>query len=123
MLYDGHITCGADILSEDTSDESDKYKDYEEIANNEDSQINVGEDSSENADVMTTPDREELPLISTEKRRAIGKAAIFGAYINYMSAANEKGELFPYSQKAGLLDNKQNSAIFWNRHLEIFCSN
>ena len=42
MLYDGHITCGADILSEDTSDESDKYKDYEEIANNEDLQRSVG---------------------------------------------------------------------------------
>ena len=29
MLYDGHINCGADILSEDTSDKPDKY--YEEI--------------------------------------------------------------------------------------------
>lgn len=36
MLYDGHVNCGADILSEDTSDESDKYKYYEEIANDED---------------------------------------------------------------------------------------
>ena len=50
---------------------------------------------------MTTPDREELPLISTEKRRAIGKAAIFGAYMNYVSAANEKGELFPKSWVTG----------------------
>lgn len=41
MPYDGHITCGVDIPSEDTSDEPDKYKDYEEIANNEDLQINT----------------------------------------------------------------------------------
>ena len=101
MPYDGHITCGVDIPSEDTSGKSDKDKDYEEIANDEDSQINVGEASSENVAVMTTPDREELPLISTEKRRAIGKAAIFGAYINYVSAANEKGELFPESWVTG----------------------
>ena len=45
MLYDGHITCGADILSEDTSDESDKYKYYEEIANNEDLQGDTIESS------------------------------------------------------------------------------
>lgn len=42
MLYDGHVNCGADILSEDTSDESDKYKYYEEIANDEDLQRSVG---------------------------------------------------------------------------------
>jgi len=42
MLYDGHVNCGADTLSEDTSDESDKYKDYEEIANDEDLQRSVG---------------------------------------------------------------------------------
>lgn len=42
MLYDSHITCGVDILSEDTSDESDKYKYYEEIANDEDLQRSVG---------------------------------------------------------------------------------
>ena len=42
MLYDGHVNCGADILSEDTSDESDKYKAYEEIANDEDLQRSVG---------------------------------------------------------------------------------
>ena len=101
MQYDGHITCGVDIPSEDTSDESDKYKDYEEIANDEDSQINVGEASSENVDVMTAPDREELSLISTEKRRYIGKVAISGTYINDVSAANEKGELFPESWVTG----------------------
>lgn len=101
MLYDSHITCGADILSEDTSGKSDKDKQYEEIANNEDSQINVGEASSENVDVMTTPDREELLLISTEKRRYIGKVAISGTYINDVSAANEKGELFPESWVTG----------------------
>lgn len=42
MLYDGYVNCGADILSEDTSDESDKYKAYEEIANDEDLQRSVG---------------------------------------------------------------------------------
>lgn len=42
MLYDGYINCGADILSKDTSDESDKYKYYEEIANDEDLQRSVG---------------------------------------------------------------------------------
>ncbi len=42
MLYDGHANCGAGILSEDTSDESDKYKYYEEIANDEDLQRSVG---------------------------------------------------------------------------------
>ena len=42
MLYDGYVNCGADILSEDTSDESDKYKYYEEIANDEDLQRSVG---------------------------------------------------------------------------------
>ena len=42
MLYDSHVNCGADILSEDTSDESDKYKAYEEIANDEDLQRSVG---------------------------------------------------------------------------------
>jgi len=43
MLYDSHVNCGADILSEDTSDESDKYKYYEEeIANDEDLQRSVG---------------------------------------------------------------------------------
>lgn len=42
MLYDGHVNCGADILSEDTSDESDKYKYYEEITNDEDLQRSVG---------------------------------------------------------------------------------
>ena len=58
MLYDSHITCGVDILSEDTSDESDKYKYYEEIANNEDLQRSVGSEelggdtieSSQNSD-------------------------------------------------------------------------
>ena len=47
MLYDGHVNCGADILSEDTSDESDKY--YEEIANDEDLQGDTAE-SSQNSD-------------------------------------------------------------------------
>ena len=42
MPYDGYVNCGADILSEDTSDESDKYKAYEEIANDEDLQRSVG---------------------------------------------------------------------------------
>ena len=42
MLYDGYVNCGADILSKDTSDESDKYKYYEEIANDEDLQRSVG---------------------------------------------------------------------------------
>ena len=42
MLYDGYVNCGADILSEDISDESDKYKYYEEIANDEDLQRSVG---------------------------------------------------------------------------------
>ena len=42
MLYDGYVNCGADILSEYTSDESDKYKAYEEIANDEDLQRSVG---------------------------------------------------------------------------------
>ena len=42
MLYDGHVNCGADILSEDTSDKRDKYKEYEEIANDEDLQRSVG---------------------------------------------------------------------------------
>ena len=58
MLYDGHVNCGADILSEDTSDESDKYKYYEEIANDEDLQRSVGSEelggdtteSSQNSD-------------------------------------------------------------------------
>ena len=50
---------------------------------------------------MTTPDREELLLISTEKRRYIGKVAISGTYINDVSAANEKGELFPESWVTG----------------------
>ena len=50
---------------------------------------------------MTTPDREELPLISTKRRRDIGKAAILGAYINYVSAANEEGELFLKSWAIG----------------------
>ena len=49
MLYDGHINCGADILSEDTSDKRDKYKDYEEIANDEDLQGDTTE-SSQNSD-------------------------------------------------------------------------
>ena len=49
MLYDGHVNCGADILSEDTSDESDKYKYYEEIANDEDLQGDTTE-SSQNSD-------------------------------------------------------------------------
>ena len=48
-LYDGHVNCGADTLSEDTSDESDKYKDYEEIANDEDLQGDTAE-SSQNSD-------------------------------------------------------------------------
>ena len=48
MLYDGHINCGADILSEDTSDKRDKYKDYEEIANDEDLQRSVGSEELEN---------------------------------------------------------------------------
>lgn len=47
MLYDGHINCGADILSEDTSDKPDKY--YEEIANDEDLQGDTTE-SSQNSD-------------------------------------------------------------------------
>ena len=42
MLYDGYVNCGADILSEDTSDESDKYKAYEESANEEELQRRVG---------------------------------------------------------------------------------
>lgn len=92
MPYDSHITCGVDIPSEDTSGK---------IANNEGLQRSVGEASSENVDVTTTPVGEELSLISTEKRRAIGKAAIFGVYINYVSAANEKGELFPESWATG----------------------
>ena len=49
MLYDGYVNCGADILSEDTSDESDKYKAYEEIANDEDLQGDTTE-SSQNSD-------------------------------------------------------------------------
>lgn len=48
MLYDSHINCGADILSEDTSDKRDKYKDYEEIANDEDLQRSVGSEELEN---------------------------------------------------------------------------
>ena len=47
MLYDSHINCGADILSEDTSDKPDKY--YEEIANDEDLQGDTTE-SSQNSD-------------------------------------------------------------------------
>ena len=47
MLYDGHVNCGADILSEDTSDKPDKY--YEEIANDEDLQGDTTE-SSQNSD-------------------------------------------------------------------------
>ena len=47
MLYDGHINCGADILSEDTSDKPDKY--YEEIANDEDLQGDTTK-SSQNSD-------------------------------------------------------------------------
>lgn len=47
MLYDGHINCGADILSKDTSDKPDKY--YEEIANDEDLQGDTTE-SSQNSD-------------------------------------------------------------------------
>ena len=47
MLYDGHINCGADILSEDTSDKPAKY--YEEIANDEDLQGDTTE-SSQNSD-------------------------------------------------------------------------
>ena len=47
MLYHGHINCGADILSEDTSDKPDKY--YEEIANDEDLQGDTTE-SSQNSD-------------------------------------------------------------------------
>ena len=47
MLYDGHINCGADILSEDTSDKPDKY--YQEIANDEDLQGDTTE-SSQNSD-------------------------------------------------------------------------
>ena len=47
MLYDGHINCGEDILSEDTSDKPDKY--YEEIANDEDLQGDTTE-SSQNSD-------------------------------------------------------------------------
>ena len=47
MLNDGHINCGADILSEDTSDKPDKY--YEEIANDEDLQGDTTE-SSQNSD-------------------------------------------------------------------------
>ena len=47
MLYDGHINCGVDILSEDTSDKPDKY--YEEIANDEDLQGDTTE-SSQNSD-------------------------------------------------------------------------
>lgn len=50
---------------------------------------------------MATPDREELSLISTKKLRDIGRAAILGAYINYVSAANEKGELSPESWVTG----------------------
>jgi len=50
---------------------------------------------------MTTPGREELPLISTEGCRSIGRVAILGTYINDMSAANEKGELFPKSWVTG----------------------
>ena len=49
MLYDGHVNCGADILSEDTSDKRDKYKGYEEIANDEDLQGDTTE-SSQNSD-------------------------------------------------------------------------
>ena len=48
MLYDGHINCGADILSEDTSDKRDKYKDYEENCNDEDLQRSVGSEELEN---------------------------------------------------------------------------
>ena len=47
MLYDGHVNCGADILSEDTSDKPDKY--YEEIATDEDLQGDTTE-SSQNSD-------------------------------------------------------------------------
>ena len=101
MPYDSHTTCGVDILSEDTSGKSDKDKYYEEIANNEAQQINVDEASSENVDVTTTPGREELSLFSTEKRRDIGRVAILGTYINDMSAANDKGELFPKSWVTG----------------------
>ena len=50
MLYDGHVNCGADILSEDTSDKRDKYEGYEEIANDEDLQGDTTE-SSQNSDL------------------------------------------------------------------------
>ena len=59
------------------------------------------EASSENVDVMTTPDGKELPLIPAKVCRGIGKAAILSAYINDVSAANEKGELFPKSWVTG----------------------
>ena len=49
---------------------------------------------------MTTPDREELPLISTEGCRSIGKVAV-SDMINDVSAANEEGELFLKSWVTG----------------------
>mgnify|MGYP001012418094 CR=1 FL=1 len=75
MLYDGHVNCGADILSEDTSDESDKYKYYEEIANDEDLQRSVGGEelggdtieSSQNSDDYYQ-DLEDLTEAANDKK-------------------------------------------------------
>ena len=68
MLYDGHINCGADILSEDTSDKPDKY--YEEIANDEDLQGDTTE-SSQNSDpdvLDCYPDLEALTEAANGKK-------------------------------------------------------
>ena len=83
MLYDGHVNCGADILSEDTSDESDKYKYYEEIANDEDLQRSVGGkelggdtiEPSQNSDdftIKTWKTSLRLPTIRKLKRKWLG---------------------------------------------------
>lgn len=95
MLYDGHVNCGADILSEDTSDESDKYKYYEEIANDEDLQRSVGSEelggdtteSSQNSDPGVLdyyPDLEALTEAAddekTKKKMADLAARCAGIY-------------------------------------------